>query len=40
LDIPELVAPIGMSLIEYVANTEAIETIVPFGNDGVITSKM
>ena len=34
------VAPIRMSLIEDVDNTEAIETMVPFGNDGVITSNM
>jgi hypothetical protein len=39
-DIPELVAPIRLSLIEDAANKEAIETMVPFGNDGVITSKM
>jgi hypothetical protein len=39
-DIPELVAPIRISLIEDAANTEAAETMLPFGNDGVITSKM
>ena len=39
-DIPVLVAPIRLSVIEDAASTEAIETMVPFGNDGVITSKM
>jgi hypothetical protein len=39
-DIPELVAPIRISFIEDAANTEATETIVPFGKEGVITSKM
>jgi hypothetical protein len=39
-DIPELVAPIRKSLMENAANTEATETMVPFGNDGVMTSKM
>ena len=39
-DIPELVAPTRMSLIEDAANTEVTEPMVPFGNDGVMTSKM
>ena len=39
-DIPELVAPIRISMIEDDANTEATETRVPFGNGEVITSKM
>jgi hypothetical protein len=39
-DIPELVAPIRISLIEDAAKTEATETRVPFGKGGVITSKM
>jgi hypothetical protein len=39
-DIPELVAPIMISLIEDPANTEATETRVPFGKLEVITSKV
>jgi hypothetical protein len=39
-DIPDLVAPIRMSLIEDSANKEATETRVPFGKVEVITSKM
>jgi hypothetical protein len=31
-----LVAPIRLSVIEDAASTEAIETMVPFGNDGVV----
>jgi hypothetical protein len=34
------VAPIRISFIEDAANTEATEAMLPFGNDGVITSKM
>jgi hypothetical protein len=39
-DIPELVAPIRMSLIEDAANKEATATRVPFGKVEVITSKI
>jgi hypothetical protein len=39
-DIPELVAPIRMSLIEDAATKEATETRVPFGKVEVIISKM
>ena len=39
-DIPSLVAPLRMSLIEDAANKEATETRVPVGNVEVITSKM
>ena len=38
--IPELVAPIMISLIEDAANTRATETSVAFGKREVITSKM
>jgi hypothetical protein len=37
-EIPELVAPIMISLIEDAANTGATETSVPFGKREVITS--
>jgi hypothetical protein len=39
-DIPELLVPIRISLIEDAANKQATETRVPFGKVEVITSKM
>jgi len=39
-DIPELVVPIRISLIDVAANKEATEPRVPFGKVEVITSKI
>jgi hypothetical protein len=39
-DIPELVAPIGISLLEDAANTKLLKSTVLFGKGEVITPKM